>query len=177
MFALWQFFLRPLAAVKRHVRRALDRVATHYWARCGVKKHSILVPIDVLQALVAHKPHLGGAIQQDIGDALQFFGISDITHVPLTQSAESVCANGVVLVHLGVQVLRSSEVTLQVLLDLVLPAETLAGPTPTCLAIAFPTVYERDGLFCYTSCRVTSLDLAVIVGGAAGVPYSHGRFS
>ncbi len=101
-----------------------------YWATGGYThaKHSIIVPLELLTALVVVQPHLGGAIQQDVADALRFFDLHSTMGVPLAQDAESFCSNGVVQAALPASVLEGHDILLAVLLEMALPREQMWSP-------------------------------------------------
>ena len=152
-----------------HLRKALQYLVRLYWADGAYvhAKHAILVPLEMLEALLLVQPHLGGAIQQDTGDAFQFFGLESCMRVPLVQSAETVSSNGVLQAFLPAYVLEGHDISLPELIAIALPPEHVDGAAGPCIVLTLPTVYERHASFHYASCRLQDFDASIDVGGAA----------
>ena len=134
-----------------------------YWSR--IAKNSIMVPIKMLRRLVQAQPHLGGALQQDVADAFQYFGLDvRLLHVELAAASESVCANGVVQAALDDVLLASEVAPLDFILEVALPAPHVAAPPPPCVAVHCPTVFPAGDGFRYTRCRISGADSPLTIG-------------
>ena len=123
------------------------------------------VPIEMLRRLVQAQPHLGGALQQDVADAFQYFGLDvRLLHVELAAASESVCANGVVQAALDDVLLASEVAPLDFILEVALPAPHVAAPPPPCVAVHCPTAFPAGDGFRYTRCRISGADSPLTIG-------------
>ena len=141
----------------------LAEMTQKYWSR--IAKKSIMVPIKMLRRLVQAQPHLGGALQQDVADAFQYFGLDvRLLHVELAAASESVCANGVVQAALDDVLLASEVAPLDSILEVALPAPHVAAPPPPCVAVHCPTAFPAGDGFRYTRCRISGADSPLTIG-------------
>ena len=119
------------------LERSLKRFCKCYWALSGIPPHSILAPVDVLTALILEWPQLGGAIQQDAGEALQCLRIAPVTGIALPPQSSTLCVQGITFTELDVQILQKASISLQHLWDNVGINCDSIPYHPSCLVVVF----------------------------------------
>ena len=87
--------------VETSLQAALQRIALSYWALGNRLRHAVLAPIDALTALVLERPHLGGALQQDVGEAFPEFPLRAAAAFSPSNDSAGVMCEHVLLGKLG----------------------------------------------------------------------------
>ena len=145
--------------VETSLQAALQRIALSYWALGNRLRHAVQAPIDALTALVLERPHLGGALQQDVGEAFPEFPLrAAAAFSPCNDSAGVMCEH-VLLGKLGPHVLQRDSISLQALCEEFTEAWASADTLPECVVLAMPTVYEAvGGGYRYSALKITDVD-------------------
>ena len=124
---------------------ALRRICKTYWALNGIPRHAVIAPLDVLMALILETPQLGGALQQDVGEVMQFFPFAALAAIDLPPSAASVCAEGVVMAGLDAATLQEATMSWRSLWQRISEGWNEIESLPEIIIVSFPTVYEVAG--------------------------------
>ena len=121
---------------------ALKRICKSYWAISSVPKHSVIAPLDLPTALILERPQFGGALQQDVGEVLQCLQLAPVSGVECSENAGHVCVEGVTQANLDLDTLQCVRLPLQSLWDRMALEWDDFAMLPSCLVVAFPSVYN-----------------------------------
>ena len=124
---------------------ALRRVCKTYWALNGIPRHAAIAPLDVLMAVILERPQLGGALQQDVGEVMQFFPFAALAAIDLPPSAASFCAEGVVMAQLDAATLQEATLSWRSLWERISEGWNDVASLPEIIVLGLPTVYEVPG--------------------------------
>ena len=124
---------------------ALRRICKTYWALNGIPRHAVIAPLDVLMALILERPQLGGALQQDVGEVMQFFPFAALAAIDLPPSAAGVCAEGVVMAGLDAATLQEATMSWRSLWQRISEGWNDVASLPEIIIVGLPTVYEVPG--------------------------------
>lgn len=164
--------LRREVLVEREVESRMNvglrRLCKTYWALNGIPRHAVIAPLDVLMALILEWPQLGGALQQDVGEAMQFFPFGALAAIDVPPSAASFCAEGVVMAALDAATLQEATMSWRSLWQRISQGWNDAACLPEIIMVSFPTVYECPGEgFKYSKLVVTGVDEVIEVACAS----------
>ena len=120
------------------VDAALRRTCKCYWSLSSCPKFSVIAPADLLTTMILERPQFGGALQQDVGEALQLLQLGSVPGTEFGEHRSHTCAEGVTLATLHADIFQMDSISLQDPWDSVPLDLDRLSTLPSCLAIADP---------------------------------------